>query len=81
MYSDERIYDDRVIHARSTLEQDLNRVLWSTPVDLAPQYSGCSLFVHYGSPVITSPSWMPPSSAAEPATTSLTNAPSVTVTW
>jgi hypothetical protein len=34
--------------------QDLNRVLWTTPVDLAPQYSGAELFIHYGSPVITS---------------------------
>src|SRR5436190_866613 len=34
--------------------QDLNRVLWTTPVDLAPQYSGSALYIHYGSPVITS---------------------------
>jgi hypothetical protein len=34
--------------------QDLNRVLWTTPVDLAPQYSGTALYIHYGSPVITS---------------------------
>lgn len=34
--------------------QDLNRVLWTTPVDLAPQYSGTTLYIHYGSPVITS---------------------------
>ncbi len=35
--------------------QDLNRIAWSTPVDLAPQYSaGGSLLIHYGSPVVTS---------------------------
>jgi len=34
--------------------QDLIRVLWTTPVDLAPQYSGTALYIHYGSPVITS---------------------------
>jgi hypothetical protein len=34
--------------------QDLGRILWSTPVDLAPQYrpSG-ALLIHYGSPVIS----------------------------
>lgn len=35
--------------------QDLNRIAWSTPVDLAPQYqSSGALLIHYGSPVITS---------------------------
>jgi hypothetical protein len=33
--------------------QPLNRILWQTPVDLAPQYSGDELFIHYGSPLIT----------------------------
>ena len=34
--------------------QNLNRVAWSTPMDLAPQYrSDGSLLAHYGSPVIT----------------------------
>ena len=28
-------------------------VRWSTPVDLAPQYSGDSLLIHYGSPLVT----------------------------
>ncbi len=28
-------------------------VLWSTPVDLDPQYSGSVLYIHYGSPVIS----------------------------
>ena len=31
----------------------LGRILWQTPVDLNPQYSGNNLFIHYGSPVIT----------------------------
>lgn len=33
--------------------QTMNRVLWSTPVDLNPQYSGTSLLTHYGSPLAT----------------------------
>ncbi|MEO5671590.1 MAG: hypothetical protein ABIR26_12925, partial [Ramlibacter sp.] len=34
--------------------QDLNRIAWSAPVDLAPQYTSTgSLLIHYGSPVIT----------------------------
>jgi hypothetical protein len=28
-------------------------VRWSTPVDLAPQYTGETLYIHYGSPLIT----------------------------
>ena len=35
--------------------QDLNRIAWSTPLDLAPQYrSNGALLIHYGSPVVTS---------------------------
>ena len=35
--------------------QDLNRITWSTPLDLAPPYSGDGeLLIHYGSPVVTS---------------------------
>ena len=35
--------------------QDLNRISWSTPLDLAPTYTaGGALLVHYGSPVVTS---------------------------
>jgi hypothetical protein len=35
--------------------QDLSRILWQTPVDLAPAYSPQGyLLVHYGSPAITS---------------------------
>ena len=38
-----------------TATQSLTRVVWSTPVDLAPQYtSGGALLIHYGSPVVTS---------------------------
>src|SRR5476649_1218100 len=33
--------------------QPLNRILWQTPVDLNPQYSGNDLYIHYGSPSIT----------------------------
>ncbi|MGD0085572.1 MAG: hypothetical protein ABSC24_00425 [Verrucomicrobiota bacterium] len=33
--------------------QPLNRILWHTPVDLKPQYSGSELLIHYGSPLIT----------------------------
>jgi hypothetical protein len=35
--------------------QDLNRIAWSTPLDLAPQRSaGGALLIHYASPVVTS---------------------------
>jgi hypothetical protein len=35
--------------------QELSRIVWSTPVDVAPQYSAKGyLTVHYGSPAITS---------------------------
>ena len=35
--------------------QDLNRIAWSTPLDLVPVYTGGgALLVHYGSPVVTS---------------------------
>ncbi len=34
--------------------QDLNRIAWQMPVDLAPPYtSGGALLAHYGSPVVT----------------------------
>ena len=33
--------------------QPLNAIRWQTPVDLQPQYSGTSLFIHYGSPAVT----------------------------
>ncbi|HSI72783.1 MAG TPA: hypothetical protein VK934_06360 [Fimbriimonas sp.] len=31
----------------------MTTVLWSTPIDLAPQYSGTSLLIHYMCPLIT----------------------------
>lgn len=34
--------------------QDLGRIAWTTPVDLAPQYTASgALLTHYGSPVVT----------------------------
>ena len=37
----------------SVASQPLNRIVWQTPVDLNPPYSGGELFIHYGSPLIT----------------------------
>lgn len=37
----------------TTGTQPLNQIRWSTPVDLAPQYSGTYLLIHYGTPLIT----------------------------
>jgi hypothetical protein len=33
--------------------QPLAGILWQTPVDLMPQYSGNELLIHYGSPLVT----------------------------
>jgi hypothetical protein len=33
--------------------QPLNRIKWQAAVDLAPQYSGSYLLIHYGPPLIT----------------------------
>src|ERR1700732_337925 len=33
--------------------QNLNEILWHTPVDLQPNYSGTDLFIHYGAPLVT----------------------------
>jgi hypothetical protein len=33
--------------------QNLNEVLWHTPVDLQPNYSGSELLIHYGAPLVT----------------------------
>lgn len=33
--------------------QPLDRIRWQTPVDLDPQYTGTTLYIHYGSPLIT----------------------------
>jgi hypothetical protein len=32
--------------------QTMNSVLWQTPVDLRPPYSGTDLLIHYGSPLV-----------------------------
>jgi hypothetical protein len=38
----------------ATASQDLSHISWSSPVDLAPQYtSGGALLTHYGSPAVT----------------------------
>src|SRR5262249_18271374 len=40
--------------ALSTIgSQMLNQIVWQTPVDLNPQYSGDDLLIHYGSPLVT----------------------------
>jgi hypothetical protein len=36
-----------------TATQPLSKILWTTPVDLFPQYSGDYLLIHYGSPLVT----------------------------
>jgi hypothetical protein len=33
--------------------QSFDEIHWQTPVDLAPQYSGSDLLIHYGSPLVT----------------------------
>jgi hypothetical protein len=33
--------------------QPMERVRWSMPVDLQPQYAGSSLLIHYGTPLVT----------------------------
>jgi hypothetical protein len=37
----------------SVASDSLSTILWQTPVDLDPQYSGGNLFIHYGSPLVT----------------------------
>jgi hypothetical protein len=37
----------------SVATQDLSSIHWQTPVDLAPQYSGDELLIHYGTPLVT----------------------------
>jgi hypothetical protein len=39
--------------SRSIQSQPLNRIRWSTPVDLKPQYTSNELLIHYGSPLLT----------------------------
>src|SRR3984957_19292648 len=38
----------------SVASDSLQTIRWQTPVDLSPQYYGDDLYIHYGSPVITS---------------------------
>ena len=45
--------DDRHSGLSLNPSQGLNTIRWSTPVDLAPQYSQGELLIHYGSPLIT----------------------------
>jgi len=37
----------------SIASQAIGRIRWQTPVDLAPQYEGTALLIHYGSPLVT----------------------------
>src|SRR5262245_18258239 len=37
----------------SVASQPLEEIAWQTPVDLAPQYTGEYLLIHYGSPLVT----------------------------
>jgi Bacterial Ig domain/Dockerin type I domain len=37
----------------SVASQPLQGIAWQTPVDLAPQYTGEYLLIHYGSPLVT----------------------------
>lgn len=37
----------------SVASQPLQSIVWQTPVDLNPQYSGDDLLIHYGSPIVT----------------------------
>lgn len=37
----------------TSASQELRQIIWQTPVDLAPQYSGDVLFIHYGSPLVS----------------------------
>jgi hypothetical protein len=46
--------DARHSATSTTGSQYPDTIRWSTPVDLAPQYTNGNLFIHYGSPMITS---------------------------
>lgn len=45
--------DPQHTNVSSVRAQAMRQILWSTPVDLAPQYSGSSLLMHYASPLAT----------------------------
>lgn len=42
-------------HTALSLDQSqpLHQIRWSTPVDLQPEYSSGTLYIHYGSPLVT----------------------------
>lgn len=47
-------HDAQHTAASAIASQDLGRIAWTTPVDLAPQYTPSgALLTHYGSPVVT----------------------------
>src|SRR5436190_1444170 len=46
-------HDEQHSCVSSVSSQLPQRIRWSTPVDLNPQYSDGELFIHYGSPLIT----------------------------
>lgn len=46
-------HDPQHTAVSAVASQPLNRIKWQTPVDLAPQYTGGNLLIHYGSPLVT----------------------------
>jgi hypothetical protein len=47
-------HDAQHTAASAIASQDLGHIAWTTPVDLAPQYTASgALLTHYGSPVVT----------------------------
>ncbi len=46
-------HDSQHTAISETAAQKTVNIHWSTPVDLNPQYSGTTLLVHYGSPLVT----------------------------
>jgi hypothetical protein len=46
-------HDPQHTDISTVASQPLETIRWSTPVDLAPQYSGSDLLIHYGSPLVT----------------------------
>jgi hypothetical protein len=46
-------YNSQHMASPPIASQHLKRIKWTAPVDLAPQYSGSDLLIHYGSPLVT----------------------------
>src|SRR5689334_13115480 len=46
-------HDSQHTALSETPSRSLKQILWQTPVDLQPQYSGDELLIHYGSPLVT----------------------------